>query len=155
MVAKMLSLFLPENQGIERGVAQEEAGKLLDAAGGVVYEVVKTHSTWKPMSMFTSTLMNLFPGLNNRSLVEERQALKICLPALGPPNFSSSLHITFSIHSTVSFLFAAHNTASSAVRWHVGIGNPDSTTFKWTTVANFGLQTHCCHGDQLINDWNY
>jgi hypothetical protein len=45
MVAKMLSLSLPENQGIERGVAQEEAGKLLNAAGGAVYEVMKTHST--------------------------------------------------------------------------------------------------------------
>jgi hypothetical protein len=36
MVAKTLSLFLPENQGIERGVAREEAGKLPDAACGAV-----------------------------------------------------------------------------------------------------------------------
>jgi hypothetical protein len=41
MVAKTLSPFLPENQGIERGVAQKEAGKLPDAAGGAVYEIVE------------------------------------------------------------------------------------------------------------------
>jgi hypothetical protein len=117
MVAKMLSLFLPENQGIERGVAQEGAGKLLNAAGGAVYEVMKTHSTWKSTTISTSTLMNLSPKLNNRSLEDERQALNICSPGLGTPTSSPSLHITFAIHSTLFFFLAAYNTASSAQRF--------------------------------------
>jgi hypothetical protein len=46
MVAKTLSLFLPDNQGTERGVAQKEADELSDAAGGAVYELMRILSTW-------------------------------------------------------------------------------------------------------------